>query len=112
MKNDDDLMIPLYKRLLEITEKEQIEIANRNVCRMENYGSLKADIIEKLEKLNKGGSWSSCEEKSEEIRLIIKKIMAANKINIDTVRDMQEALLKDISSLHDNKKAVRAYQAG
>ena len=111
MKTDYNSMLSLYKRLLDITEKEQVEIADCNINRMEDCWSLKEDIIRELEKLSKGESWNSCREKSEEAGSLIRKIIAANKINIYKVRNMKEALLKDVSSLHNGKKAVSAYQA-
>ncbi len=110
MKTDGNKMISLYKRLLDITEKEQNEIEKCNIDNMESCWSLKDDIIKELEKLNSGKSWNSCREKSDEVGSLIRKIIVVNKTNTDKVREMKDELLKNISTLHNSTKAVRAYQ--
>ena len=111
MKTDENKMISLYKRLLDITEKEQSEITTCNIDKMEYYWSLKEDLIGELEKMNNGESWISSRNQSGEIESLIKKIISANKTNAAAVSEMKKSLLKDISSIHNNKKAVSAYQS-
>ena len=110
MKTDCSKIISLYKRLLDITEKEQNEIANFNIDNIENCWSLKEYIIRELEKMNHGKPWNAGSHMDDEIVTIIKKIIAVNKINADKVREMKDELLKNISTLHNSTKAVRAYQ--
>ncbi len=110
MKTDENEMISLYKRLLDITEKEQSEITACNIDKMEHYWSLKEELIGELEKMNNGEPWISSLKQNGEIESLIKKIISANKSNADAVSEMKRSLLKDISSLHNNKKAVSAYQ--
>jgi hypothetical protein len=111
MKTDENKMISLYKRLLDITEKEQNEITDCNIDKMEYYWSLKEDIIGELEKMNNGEPWISSRKQSGEIESLIKRIISANKTNAAAVSEMKKSLLKDISSIHNNKKAVSAYQS-
>ena len=110
MKTDCSKIISLYKRLLDITEKEQNEIANFNIDNMESCWSLKEDTIRELEKMNDGKPWNAGSHMDDEIITIIKKIIAVNKINADKVREMKDELLKNVSTLHNSTKAVRAYQ--
>ncbi|MEN8262109.1 MAG: hypothetical protein ABFR82_01440 [Nitrospirota bacterium] len=49
-------------------------------------------------------------ESNDEIVTIIKRIIAVNKINAEKVSKMKDGLLKNVSTLHNSTKAVRAYQ--
>jgi hypothetical protein len=110
MKTDENRMISLYKRLLDITEKEQNEIKDCNIDKMEYYWSLKEDLMGELKKMNNGKPLISSRAQSGEIESLIKKIISANKTNAAAVSEMKKRLLKDISSIHNDKKAVSAYQ--
>ena len=110
MKTDEKRMISLYKRLLDITEKEQNEITACNIDKMEYYWSLKEDLIGELEKMNNGEPWISSRKQGDEIESLIKKIISTNKTNTAAVSEMKKSLLNDISSIHNGKKAVSAYQ--
>ena len=112
MNTDSKSVISLYKRLQDIVEKEQNEIANCNIYNMESCWSLKEDIIRDLEKINDGKPWNASSHMDDEIGTIIKKIIAVNKINSDKVREMKDELLNSVSTLHNSTKAVRAYQTG
>ena len=103
-------MISLYKRMLDITRKEQLEIAQYQIGGIELCWAEKEKLIEEIEKQNNGESWVSCREQSDEILSVIKKIAALNQINADTLRIMKDSLLKDVSSLHNSQKAVKAYR--
>ena len=110
MTTYSNTMKSLYKRLLDVVEKEQNEIANFNIDNMESCWSLKENIIRDLEKINDGKPWNAVSHMDDEIETIIKKIITVNKINADRVREMKDELLKSVSTLHNSTKAVRAYQ--
>ncbi len=110
MKTDEKKMISLYEKLLEITEKEHNEIKDCNIDKMEYYWALKEDLIGELKKMNNGEPWISSRKQGDEIESLIKKIISANKTNVAAASEMKKSLLNDISSIHNGKKAVNAYQ--
>ena len=111
MKKNENGIISLYEKLLEISEKEKDEIASCNIDKIEYCWSLKEDLIRDLEKQNNGESWVLCPGQGTEIEALIHKIVAVNKANKDAIIKMKDALLSDISTLNNGKKAVKAYQA-
>jgi hypothetical protein len=109
MKADDNKTISLYRRMLDIAEKEREEIAAHNLDGIESCWLQKKDLIRELEELSKGESWISCSRQKIEIESLIKKVAAINKDNAEVVRDMRNKVLEEMSGQKTRKKAFRAY---
>ncbi len=111
MKTDENKIILLYERLLDITVKEKKELEGRNPDKIERCCLLKEGLIRELEELNNGKAWTSCSAQSAEIESLIKKLIDINKTNAEAVGDMKSKIISEISDLKRRKTAFKAYHA-
>lgn len=105
----DNKILSLYKKLLDIAEKEQVEIANNNIDSLEGYFIQKDEIIKEIETLNNSGSGVLSYRENTEIETIIKKILELNEKNIRDVQKLQYSIVTDVSAIHKGRNAHRAY---
>ena len=109
MRSDKNKLIYLYRKLLDIAEKEQGEIAQHNFDRVEQYGLLKDQLIKELEDLKDSGLRVSTPEQCSEIEALIKKIIIVNNANAESVLDMKNKVMNELYDLKGRKTAVKAY---
>jgi hypothetical protein len=111
MGTGENKLVLLYRELLEIAGKEQSEIAGHNFEKIEHYCSLKEDVVKKLEGLDESEKQVSSPEEQAEIESLIKKIIAINNANVESVRDMKNRVVSELNDLNSKKTAVRAYNS-
>ncbi len=111
MKTDENKIILLYERLLDISGKEIKEIEACNLDKMEYYWALKENLVKELEELNKDKRYIPSPGQRAEIESLIKKIIDINKSNAGAVRDMKNEVISDVSSLRRSKTAFKAYRS-
>ncbi len=99
----------LLRRILEISEKEQKEIDENNLDKLDHYCSLKNDLMCKLKELDKSESWISSPDKSSEIESILKKIDEINNANAEAVREKRDKVMGQICDQQTTKTAINAY---
>lgn len=109
MKKEDSKAVEVCRKLLEILEKEQSEIAGKNLDSIEHYCSLKMDLIKELDEINKEIARNSSPVRDEKVEPLLKKIIELNEANAEAVRDMKKSVVSDITSGHKKKKAFKAY---
>ncbi len=109
MKKDKYNIILLLKRLLEITEKEQEDIAKSNIDKLEHYNAIKKDIINEIEVLKKDKAWIAQNEDSADIESILNKINTINNANSAAVRIMQDKVKDKMRDQNSRKTAINAY---
>lgn len=105
----DNKIISLYRKLLDISEQEQAEIANNNIDMLEEYSLRRDEIMRELEGLNKSESASQFYIENTGIREIIEKIFAINEQNIKNIQALRDSIVTDASAIQTNRNAHRAY---
>lgn len=100
----------ICKKLLDVLEEEKKEIAANNLDRIEHYCSIKMELIQELDEINKGSSsGTGAADKRAEIEPILKNIIELNETNAEAVRNMKKDVLNEISTGHKKSKALKAY---
>ena len=112
MKTDDDKLFALYGKLLDVIEKEQEEITENNLNKIEHYGSLKMNLIKELGEISNGETLTDSAKKNAELESVIKKSIALNKANAEAVRSRRNKIMSEISGFHKRREAFRAYDSG
>ncbi len=112
MKTDEDKLIILYRRLLDITKKEQEEIAGNNLNKTECYSSLKMNLIKELGEVSNGVILTASAKSNTELEALIKKSIALNKANAEAVRNRRNKIMSEMSGFHKRREAFRAYNSG
>ncbi len=108
----NEKIIQLYKKILLITEKEHDEISSGNIDKLEEYGLIKESMIKKLENMKKNNRLSLNDiRESTEIEKLIKEILLMNKKNSRALISLQNAVMAEISSIQNSKKAHKAYSS-
>ena len=97
------------KKLLDILEQEKKEIAANNLDRIEHYCSIKMELIQEFDEINKGSSDTGVADKRAEIEPLLKNIIELNETNAEAVRNMKKDVLSEISTGHKKSKALKAY---
>ena len=110
MKTDANKLIALYKKMLDIVGKEQEEIAENNIDKIERCCSLKIDIIREIGEINNGESLASCSEKNDELESLIKQIIVINKANAEALSKKRNEIMNELSTVQRRKTAFRAYE--
>ena len=109
MKTEDSKAIKVCNELLDLLEKEKIEIAGKNLDSIEHYCSLKMDLIKQLDEINKKIAGNPSPARDAKVEPLLKKIIELNEANAEAVRDMKKSVGTDITSGHKKKKAFKAY---
>ncbi|HDH06691.1 MAG TPA: hypothetical protein ENH01_13495 [Nitrospirae bacterium] len=110
MKTDANKLIALYKKMLDIAAKEQKEIAENNLDKIERCYSLKIDIIREIDEINNGESLIYSSEKNDELALLIKQIIVINKANAEALSKKRNEIMSELSTVQKRKTAFRAYE--
>lgn len=110
MGTGENKLILLYRELLEITGKEQSEIAGHNFEKIEHYCLLKENLVKELEGLKESEKQVSSPEQQVEVESLISKIITINNANAELVRDMKDRIVAELNDLNGKKTAVRAYK--
>ncbi|MCL5062005.1 MAG: hypothetical protein M1443_02190 [Nitrospirae bacterium] len=110
MQADENKIISLYRRLLDISKKEQEEIASQDLEKIEYYNSLKDEMIKEIEKTEMP-ELHTTPETVEAIRSLLTEIVAVNEANTKAVQELRDRTFSEISSFHKIKTGLKAYQA-
>ena len=96
----------LYQKLLDLLKKEEAEIKDNDIDKIEHNCSLKMNILKELT------NCTFCRQninESPELVSIIKKIEDIQRSNTDAVEQIKNAVMGEISALNKGKSALRAY---
>ncbi len=111
MKSDDTEITALYNKLLQITEKEQDEIVRNNLDEIETFWALKEELIKEIDRNGNGWGKSSDPELIAKAKSILKKIITANKANIQAIQRKKDGIMNEIIELQKRATVLNAYQA-
>lgn len=111
MNQDDFKVITLYKRLLEILDKEQEEITKRDIDGIEYFCAAKIDIMNELAALEAQGYFGYSVQQISEVESLTIKVMNMNKANSEAVMEMKKSVAREIAGLCENKNAIKAYKS-
>lgn len=107
----EDRAIYLYKKLLYVMEKENNEIGEKRLDRIEHYMSQKIEVLKEVEELTADEHWIKNTKKHKELSEIIKRIINLNEANAHAVSNIKSEMNKEISSLHKSRSAYKAYNS-
>jgi hypothetical protein len=107
----EEKAVILYKKLLEIVQLESSEIEKQNLDRVEHYWAQKLNILKELDELKTDDKWMGNPATHAELGKLIKKIMNINDANADAVTKLKNGINVEISDLHKNKSAYKAYNS-
>jgi hypothetical protein len=107
----EEKAVILYKKLLEIVQLESSEIEKQNLDRVEHYWAQKLNILKELDELKTDDQWMGNQATHAELGKLIKKIMNINDANADAVTKLKNGINVEISDLHKNKSAYKAYNS-
>lgn len=99
----------LYRKLLDIMEREHDEIAEKKLDNAEHYMYQKVEILNEIETLKENKQWLLNGHAHNELTEIIKKIIAMNEANANAVRSIKSDIHTEISALYKSKSAHKAY---
>lgn len=109
MGSDENRLIIIYRRLLDIAEKEQVEIAQNNFDRVEQYCMLKDQLIKEMEALKDSELRVSTPKQCAELESLIKKIITVNNANAEAVLNMKNRVMNELYDLKGRRTVVKAY---
>lgn len=107
MNTDDNRAVEVCRKLLELLENEQQEIAKSNLDGIELNCSLKMELIKEMDEINRAGSPDK--KRKAEIEPLLKKIVELNEMNTEAVRNMKKDVLDKIAVSHKKRNAFKAY---
>ncbi len=107
MNTDESKAVAVCRKLLDLLENEQQDIAKSDLDGIERNCSLKMDLIKELDDIN---SANPPEKKSKEaIEPLLKKIVELNETNTEAVRKLKKDVLGEITTSHKKRNAFKAY---
>jgi hypothetical protein len=107
----EDKALFLYKKLLDIMERENSEIGKNRLGLIEHYMSQKIEVLREVEELTADKKWIRNAKTHEELSEIIKKIIDLNDANAHTVRKIKSEIKEELTNLHRSRSAFKAYNS-
>jgi len=107
----EDKLLVLYKKLLDVMEQENREVAENRLERIEHYMSQKIGILKEVEELKTDKQWINNSKIHKELSGIIKKIIDLNEANAHAVRNIKTEIKEELSILHKSRSAYKAYNS-
>jgi hypothetical protein len=107
----EDNALFLYKKLLDIMERENSEIGKNRLGLIEHYMSQKIEVLKEVEELTADKKWIRNAKTHEELSEIIKKILDLNDANAHTVRKIKSEIKEELTNLHKSRSAYKAYNS-
>ncbi len=109
MKMEKSNIILLFRRLLDVTEKEQEVIKNNNIDELEHCSLLKKNLVNEIKMLKKDRALIAQDEERAEIESILNKIDIINSANYADARKMQDTVKGKMRDQSNRKTAIKAY---
>ena len=111
MSTDDSKAVEVCRKLLDLLEKEQLDIEKSDLDGIERNCLLKMELLKELDEINKAEPASPNKNRKAAIEPLLKKIVDLNEVNTEAVRNLKKDVLNEITSGHKKRGAFKAYNS-